>query len=1026
MEAGRGFVATRSGRCSDVIRDTMSLVLRTSEEPQRPPRHASLGLFRVLCVTVLFLAAASAHITIREKDLDGKMLRFTYGDTGYYTELLFDIHRYQLIVGARDHLFRLSLEDLKKLEDVAVPASNAAVRSCRQKGQAEESCRNYIKVLLSHNERLFSCGTNAFAPECTWRDINSLVTVREKVDGMGKAPYSPHSNSTMLMTVQGDYYVASPLDFSARDYALYRIMGRERPLRTPIYDHKWLSEPNFVGSFEIGEFVYIFYRESAVEFMNCGKAVYSRVARVCKNDQGGQVILKENWTTFLKARLNCSLPGLYPFYYNEIQSVHYLEKEQLFYAAFTTGENSIYGSAICVFNMSAIKHAFEGPLKYQSTQKSAWERSTPSSQQFQCKAVEDNERVIEAQKYQLTDEAVQPASRRPLYTGELERLTHLTVDVVPTKYSFDGVHVIFAATLEGAIKKLVVIPGLLETCFVEEIQPFAPRQRHIFTMKLLKDTSSLYLGTEKEVLRIFVHRCEQYRSEESCLGSMDPYCGWNKHQLACTTAPHLNPLSLDWKQNHAGCPNSNVPVDGGWSSWSQWAECDQVGKDSPGDHCLCRSRLCNSPAPTNGGKPCEGSSLEVTNCTQHGQWTEWSGWSACSRTCGLAVKFRRRTCGNPSPKFGGRVCLGPEQEQIYCTSNPPCPAPATPATRESAWSEWGVWSECTAQCGSGFQWRRRRCDSPRGREGCGGGCDTDYRACNTHACPETRKSSNWTAWVRVNATRDGYFEQRFRFTCRANVADSSMLRVGNVKKEERYCHESAKSCMDSAYLNIDGDWSEWGEWSQCSVPCGGGVQYRERTCDNPRPSGTGADCQGPSKEERDCNVHQCQKPEEEEWTEWSVWSLCDHNNEQHRRRTCMILDPNPTQCRGSTRESRMCIAGQETVSVLPSLEDQRDSGGSGIRTEHLVGACITCLVLGALVGALAMYRYTKRHHSRDPLAPKHLGTPLVQAEGNTYVPHSQYKNNFSTLTTSPGGKFQKEATIKRNGFRAQIHSDHNF
>ncbi|KAH7945623.1 hypothetical protein HPB49_013416 [Dermacentor silvarum] len=173
----------------------------------------------------------------------------------------------------RDHLFRLSLEDLKKLEDVAVPASNTAVRSCLLKGQTEEGCRNYIKVLLSHNERLFSCGTNAFAPECTWRDINSLVTVREKVDGMGKAPYSPHSNSTMLMTVQGDYYVASPLDFSARDYALYRIMGRERSLRTPIYDHKWLSEPNFVGSFEIGEFVYIFYRESAVEFMNCGKSI---------------------------------------------------------------------------------------------------------------------------------------------------------------------------------------------------------------------------------------------------------------------------------------------------------------------------------------------------------------------------------------------------------------------------------------------------------------------------------------------------------------------------------------------------------------------------------------------------------------------------------------------------------------------------------------------------------------------------------------------------------------------------------
>ena len=33
--------------------------------------------------------------------------------------------------------------------------------------------------------------------------------------------------------------------------------------------------------------MYFFFREAAVEFMNCGKAVYSRVARVCKNDEGG-------------------------------------------------------------------------------------------------------------------------------------------------------------------------------------------------------------------------------------------------------------------------------------------------------------------------------------------------------------------------------------------------------------------------------------------------------------------------------------------------------------------------------------------------------------------------------------------------------------------------------------------------------------------------------------------------------------------------------------------------------------------
>ena len=47
-----------------------------------------------------------------------------------------------------------------------------------------------------------------------------------------------------------------------------------------------LDKPDFVGSYEVGDYVYFFFRETAVEFMNCGKTIYSRVARVCKNDIG--------------------------------------------------------------------------------------------------------------------------------------------------------------------------------------------------------------------------------------------------------------------------------------------------------------------------------------------------------------------------------------------------------------------------------------------------------------------------------------------------------------------------------------------------------------------------------------------------------------------------------------------------------------------------------------------------------------------------------------------------------------------
>ena len=59
------------------------------------------------------------------------------------------------------------------------------------------------------------------------------------------------------------------------------------------YDSHTLDKPDFVGSYDVGEYVYFFFREMAVEFMNCGKTVYSRVARVCKRDTGGKNILNQ-------------------------------------------------------------------------------------------------------------------------------------------------------------------------------------------------------------------------------------------------------------------------------------------------------------------------------------------------------------------------------------------------------------------------------------------------------------------------------------------------------------------------------------------------------------------------------------------------------------------------------------------------------------------------------------------------------------------------------------------------------------
>ncbi|KAL0190310.1 hypothetical protein M9458_013008, partial [Cirrhinus mrigala] len=93
--------------------------------------------------------------------------------------------------------------------------------------------------------------------------------------------------------------------------------------------------PHFVSAYEVGRFTYLFLRENAVE-QDCGKTVFSRVARVCQNDIGGRFLLEDTWTTFMKARLNCSRSGDVPFYYHELQSTFYLPEQDLIYGVFTT------------------------------------------------------------------------------------------------------------------------------------------------------------------------------------------------------------------------------------------------------------------------------------------------------------------------------------------------------------------------------------------------------------------------------------------------------------------------------------------------------------------------------------------------------------------------------------------------------------------------------------------------------------------------------------------------------------------
>ena len=56
---------------------------------------------------------------------------------------------------------------------------------------------------------------------------------------------------------------------------------------------------------------------------------------------------------------------------------------------------------------------------------------------------------------------------------------------------------------------------------------------------------------------------------------------------------------------------------------------------------------------------------------------------------------------------------------------------------------------------------------------------------------------------------------------------------------------------------INGGWSEFGDWSECSAVCERGTQTRTRTCTKPVPENGGTDCVGDSTETRECNMQDC-------------------------------------------------------------------------------------------------------------------------------------------------------------------------
>ena len=218
----------------------------------------------------------------------------------FYRTLYLDQENNELYIGAMDrvlkvpNLFNISQTDCTKDALVLEPDN---VSNCASRGKnMEYECRNHIRVIQKiDGNRLYICGTNAHSPKDLVIYSNLTHLARHEFyagvgDGVAKCPFDPEDNSTAIWVKTGNpgghaaLYSGTNAEFTKADPIIFRgdifdeNTGRREYTfkRTIKYDSHMLDKPDFVGSYEVGDYVYFFYRETAVEYMNCGKTIYSR------------------------------------------------------------------------------------------------------------------------------------------------------------------------------------------------------------------------------------------------------------------------------------------------------------------------------------------------------------------------------------------------------------------------------------------------------------------------------------------------------------------------------------------------------------------------------------------------------------------------------------------------------------------------------------------------------------------------------------------------------------------------------
>uniref|UniRef100_A0A8D2Q5J3 Semaphorin 3B n=1 Tax=Varanus komodoensis TaxID=61221 RepID=A0A8D2Q5J3_VARKO len=506
-----------------------------------------------------------------------------------YDTLLLDEERGRLFVGGKNYLASLSLDNISKQDKkIYWPAPVEWREECNWAGKdINAECMNFVKILHLYNRtHLYACGTGAFHPTCGFVEVGQHVEdlvfkldLRSLEDGKGKSPYDPRHMAASVLAGE-ELYSGVATDLMGRDFTIFRSLGSRPSIRTEQHDSRWLNEPKFIDVFWIPESenpdddkIFFFFRETAVEgSQGLGKQTFARIGQICRNDMGGQRSLVNKWTTFLKARLVCAVPGSdgSDTHFDQLRDVFLLptrdKRNPLLYAVFTTSSTVFRGSAVCVYHMNDIRRAFLGPFAHKEGPNYQWvsyQGRVPYPRPGMCpsktfgtfsstKDFPDD--VIQfARNHPLMYNPVLPHGQRPVFlqTNVGYTFTRIAVDRVAAA---DGHYdVLFIGTDIGTVLKVVSVPKEswqnMEELLLEELQVFKVRPRGFVSQQ-----QQLYMGSRTSISQLPLHRCGIYgKACAECCLARDPYCAWDG--TACTRYMHNTKRRFRRQDVRNGDPN---------------------------------------------------------------------------------------------------------------------------------------------------------------------------------------------------------------------------------------------------------------------------------------------------------------------------------------------------------------------------------------------------------------------------------------------------------------------------------------